>query len=324
MVTAPGAVARAQELGHTDVLVVIVTFNSRQLVARCLEGLVEALDAVDSARVVVVDNASVDGTSEEVARVAPWAELVEPGSNLGYAAAINAGLRGRPAQRCVVVLNPDAVPTRGCIRYLLDALALPGVGIAVPRVVDSAGRLKYSLRREPTLLRAVGEAVLGGHRAARFPALGDMIRDEAHYRDGATADWATGAAMALSSDLVARLGPWSEDFFLYSEETDYALRAHDAGYVLRWVQAAVVEHPGGEMSRSPFLWSLVAVNRVRLYRRRHSAAAAAAYWVVVVLNEATRAALGRPVHRAALRALLTGGPRVPAQTTAAEALARRA
>ena len=324
MVTLPSptAVVEGSAVEVPEVLVVVVTYNSAHLMRRLLDGLVAALEGVDSARVVIVDNGSGDGTPDEVARVAPWVDIVAVGHNLGYAAAINTALRTRRAGRCVIVLNPDAVPLPGCIRHLRDAVALAGVGIAVPRVNDAKGRLKYSLRREPTLLRALGETLLGGHRAARFPAFGDMVRDDAQYVDGATADWATGAAMAISVEALAAIGPWSEEFFLYSEETDYALRARDAGFRLRYVEAAIVEHPGGEMSRSPFLWSLVAVNRVRLYRRRHGRLSSAAYWLVVVINEATRAALGRPVHRAALVALFRGRPTAPAQTRARASAAR--
>jgi N-acetylglucosaminyl-diphospho-decaprenol L-rhamnosyltransferase len=153
--------------------------------------------------------------------------------------------------------------------------------------------------------------VLGGHRAARFDRWGDMIRDPAHYVDGATADWATGAAVLIARRVVDAIGLWDESFFLYSEETEYAMRARRAGFSLRYVTGAEVVHPGGEMSRSTWLWSLLAVNRVRLYAQGHGRIATAAYWLVVVVNEASRALLGRPTHRAALVALFRGRPSLP-------------
>ncbi|SEF17176.1 glycosyltransferase family 2 protein [Jiangella alba] len=290
-----------------DVVLVTVTYSSAAIVERFLRALPAALDGLGSAQVVVVDNDSADGTVERVVELAPWAVAVKAGANLGYGAGLNLGIGHVPARRGVLVLNPDAVLQPGAVRRLLDAVeADPAVGIAVPRIVDASGRLKFSLRREPTIARAVGEAVLGGHRAARFPLLGDQIRDPSRYVDGATADWATGAAMFLSRRVLDAVGPWSEEFFLYSEETDYALRARDAGFRLGYVRDAVAAHPGGDMERSPWLWSLVAVNRTKLYRKRHGPLRSAVYWGVVVFNEAVRAALGRRTSRAALAALLRG------------------
>lgn len=295
-----------------DVLVAVVTYNSAATIDRFLRALPPALHGAGTARVVVVDNDSHDGTVERVTALAPWAVVLPAGANLGYGAGVNLALRAARPRRGAYVLNPDAVPSPGSVAPLAHAVEEhPGTGIAVPRVLDDEGRLKFSLRREPTITRAVGEALLGGHRAARFARWGDMIRDATYYVDGATADWATGAAMFLSPRTLEEVGLWPEDYFLYSEETEYALRARDAGLRLRLVTAATVVHPGGDMEVSPWLWSLVAVNRTRLYRKRHGPLLGAAYWAVVVANEASRAMLGRRTHRAALRALLTGG-RIPA------------
>lgn len=309
IVPAPEAVGNARE-GEPDLVVVAVTFNSTDVVAPFLEALPQALAGVRTARVYIADNGSTDETVALVRRRAPWAIVRETGGNLGYAAGINCILREQVGRLGVLVLNPDTIPNPGFAGHLLEAVER-GAGIAVPRIVDQQGNLKFSLRREPTLSRALGEAVLGGHRAARYHRWGDMIRDPAYYVDGATADWATGAAMLVSRAVFDAVGMWDESFFLYSEETDYARRTREAGFSIRFVSTAEVVHPGGEMSRSPWLWSILAVNRVRLYGRNHGRLATAAYWSVVVLNEAVRASKGRPTHRAALRALLRRKPPLP-------------
>ncbi|MPV48510.1 glycosyltransferase [Pseudactinotalea sp. HY160] len=304
-----GAPAGAAPGGAPDVVLLAVTYDSAAIVPEFLRALPAALAGIDSARVVVVDNASTDGTAGLVRTIAPWAEVVEAGANLGYGAAINLGLRHARPRRGAYILNPDAVPSPGSVLTLLRAVeADPRIGMAVPRILTDAGDLKYSLRREPTLLRALGEALLGGRRAAAFAPLGDLIRDPAYYVDGASADWATGAAMFVPAHAARTVGTWDERFFLYSEETDYALRLRDAGLRVHLVHAASVAHPGGEMSSSPWLWSLVAVNRTRLYSKRHGRLAAGAYWLVVLGNESVRSLLGRPTHRAAAIALVRGHP----------------
>lgn len=290
--------------------IIAVTYNSSAVIEPFLAALPAALDGIGTARVTIVDNASEDGTPDKIRSLAPWVNLVDAGGNIGYAAGINRGLQQGGAGRIgTYVLNPDAIPAPGSVAVLRDAvLADSGVGIAAPMIVDHEDKLKFSLRRRPTILRAVGETLLGGHRAARFSALGEMVRDPDRYVDGARADWATGAALFMSRPALDDVGAWDEQFFLYSEEADYALRVEDAGYTLRFFPGARVRHPGGDMETSPFLWSLVAQNRTRLYRKRHALVPSTLYWLAVVLNEASRAVLGRATHRAALRALISLGP----------------
>lgn len=292
---------------QADVVVAVVTHNSAAVVPNFLRALPAALAGAGTATVVVVDNDSCDGTPELVRRVAPWVSVVEAGANIGYAAGINRALDVADGLRGTYVLNPDAVPSPGSVEILARAVEQdPSVGITVPRIVAEDGSLKHSLRREPTIARALGQAVLGGRRASRFPAFGEMVTDAEYYADGATADWATGAAMFLAPRALTAVGHWSEEYFLYSEETDYALRLRDAGLSLRLVAGAEVVHPGGDMAISPQLWSLAAINRTKLYRSRHGHVRSSAFWLAVLLNEGVRALLGRPTHREAARALLFG------------------
>lgn len=301
------SMGRAAEAVEADVVLVVVTYNSAAIIERLLSAIPAALEEVPSAHVIVVDNASTDNTPDVVRAAAPWVTIIEAGVNGGYGAGVNLGLRYARARRGVYILNPDAIPSPGSIAALTAALDRPGnVGLTVPTMLDDAGKVQCSLRREPTLRRAVGHAVLGGTVAARFAPLGERIVDPEVYVDGGTADWATGAALMVSRQVIDEVGLWAEDFFLYSEETEYALRVRDAGYRLEFVPQAVVKHAGGDQSQSPWLWSLHAVNRVRLYRRRHGRILTSAYWAATVLNEALRAFRGGPTHRAALRALVSG------------------
>jgi GT2 family glycosyltransferase len=113
--------------------------------------------------------------------------------------------------------------------------------------------------------------------------------------------------MAISAECRAACGPWDESFFLYSEETEYCLRARDLSYATQLEPSAEAVHLGGDSQVSPRLWSLLTVNRVRLYRRRHGAVATACFRAAVLLRETSRAALGRRASRAAVAALLRPG-----------------
>jgi GT2 family glycosyltransferase/glycosyltransferase involved in cell wall biosynthesis len=291
------------------VVVALVTYNSEAVLPACLSSLATATAGSGPCRLVVADNASTDRSVALVEELCPEATIVRLDRNRGYAAGVNAAVDAAPAADAVLVLNPDARLGAGSLRLLLDALAVPGTGIAVPRLVDEAGRLQHSLRREPTVGRALGEAVLGGARAGRFRLLGEMVTRGEHYARPGLADWATGAVMLISRRCLDAVGRWDESFFLYSEETDFALRARDAGYAVRYVPEAVAVHLGGDVMASPSLWGLLTFNRARLYRRRHGPVATGAFVGALMAGEAVRAVHGPPRHRAALRALL--GRRTP-------------
>lgn len=290
-----------------DVTVAVVTHDSAADLPALLASLEAGMAGVPYA-LAVADNASGDGTPEVARRLRPDATVLELGRNAGYAAGVNAAAAAVPSARAVLVLNPDLTLHPGAGAALLAALDEPGTGIAVPRLVNSDGSLATSLRREPTVLRAWGEALLGGRRAGRHDRLGEMVVDPSAYQRPGRPAWATGAAMLVSRSCLAAVGPFDESFFLYSEETDFALRAAEAGFALRYVPAAGAMHVGGESGTSPPLYALLTRNRLRLFARRHGRAATAAFWAGLVVGEALRAPR-HAAHRRALRALVD--PRTP-------------
>ncbi|HEY2672515.1 MAG TPA: glycosyltransferase family 2 protein [Rugosimonospora sp.] len=298
MTDASGAGAAEQP---PTVAIVVITWNSAAQLPGLIESIPEGMAGTLS-QLIIADNASADDTVALAQRLAPDCTVVQTGRNAGYAAGFNAGLAAADRYDAALIINPDVRLSPGCVAALYAELG-DGVGIVVPRIRNEDGTLARSLRREPTIARALGEAVLG-QRAGRFAALGEMVVDESAYAQASTADWATGAVMLMSARCLADCGPWDESFFLYSEETEFALRARDRGHLTRYLPSAEVTHLGGESRVSPRLWSLLQVNRVRLYRKRHSASATALYWSAVMLRESSRAALGHTRSRSAAVALL--------------------
>lgn len=290
--------------GRGPVAVVVVTYNSADVVAGLLESLPAGLGDVP-AQVVVVDNGSRDDTLEVVRSTAPDATVVATGRNDGYAAGINAGVAEAGNAVAILVLNPDVRLGPGCVPELLRALDRTGAGVVVPRLDDAAGQLIHSRRREPTLRRTLADALLGAERAGRIADLGEVVTDPGAYRVESATDWAEGSTQLISAACWRAAGPWDESYFLYSEETDFALRARDSGYQTWFVPAAHAVHLEGGSAGKPALWRLLVANRLRLYGRRHSPVATTAFWAVLVLREASRAAVGKATSRAALRALLS-------------------
>lgn len=275
--------------------VIVVAYNSASCIADLLDGLPAALGDVPAVA-VVVDNGSSDGTLELVRSRGDV--LVVANTNTGYAAGINRGAAEVPDASAYLILNPDLTVRPGCIPPLLEALEAPGVGIAAPRVEDETGALVPSLRREPSLGRASGLAWTGK------AALSEYVTDPAAYTSSHTADWALGAALAVSRACADAVGEWDESFFLYSEETDYCLRARELGFATRFVPQSTVVHSAGGSGRNDATHVMQIVNRVRLYARRNPGWRAGVYWGLNVISEITWILRGHRQSRASVLALL--------------------
>ena len=303
--------------GTTRVDVVAVTYNSGGDITGFLDSL-SVLDGQEIEVVVhVIDNASADDTVRLAASHPRQPRILQSGDNLGYAGAINKGLQQIPMDSLVLVANPDTRLQAGFLQPLLEAAAAPDVGVVSVRLVDSAGAALPSQRREPAVHRALAEALLGGHRAARL-GLSELVTSPAAYRTSHDVDWAVGALLAITPAARAAVGPWEDSFFLYSEETEYLLRVRDAGLRVRYEPRARAFHRGGASHSDAFLWSTLACNQVRLFRSRHGAVRSAGFYAAKLLNEVLRAPRA-PTHRRALRELvrrrteLLASPRTPAK-----------
>jgi N-acetylglucosaminyl-diphospho-decaprenol L-rhamnosyltransferase len=259
-----------------DLDVIIVTYNSVHVIGELLDSLPAALDGL-TCDVVVVDNGSADGTAEFVA--ARGGCRVIRSANVGYAGGINRGVREAMSADTILILNPDVRLGENSVPPLLATLREPNVGIVVPQVRSPLGTLELSLRREPTLLRALGLTRTG--RAA----LSEYVTEPADYADLAVVDWALGAALLMSRKCYDAVGGWDESYFLYSEETDLCLRARDMGLLTCYEPESVVVHIGGQSGRDHRTHAMQVVNRVRLYRRRHRLLASWGYYWLTVASQ---------------------------------------
>jgi GT2 family glycosyltransferase len=282
---------------HVDCAVIVVTYNS----ARYIDGLLNSLAAAAAdltLRVIVVDNGSADDTVQRT-RDHPDVICVEAGANLGYAGGINLGRRHAGQCGALTVLNPDLVLEPGALREMCRSLDDPAVGVVVPMLLDFAGHLYPSLRREPTLTSAIGDALFGRHFKRRPVMLSEIVRDEREYHDRHPVDWAVGAALLISAACDRVVGAWDERFFLYSEELDYATRARAAGFRVEYVPQARARHRGAGSGQSLALIALKAINRVRYFEKYGKEAGAMR--AAVLLHELLRSASRS--HRGALLAV---------------------
>ena len=287
-----------------DLSILVVTYNSAPLVDALLNELAEQTRGLN-AEVVVVDNASHDGTADAVALRHPGVRLVRSPQNLGFAAGNNlaaAHARGR----VLLLLNPDALPEAGCVARGLALLdSHPQVGLAGARLLAEDGRTQPSARMFPTLAR---EAFVLCGLAARYPQsrlFGRLDRGWADPAEDAPVDWVPGAFALIRRSLFDHLGGFDERFFLYYEEVDLCRRIAAAGWRVQYWPALRVHHIGGVSARTVAgatvarAGSQLTLWRARsglLYYRKHHGWLAA--WAVNRLERAWHAVRGA---RAALR-----------------------
>lgn len=216
--------------------VVVVTWNSRAMVLRCLG----SIGASDVEHVVVVDNASSDGTAEAVKDLHPEIELLRLEREQGLAFAYNRGAE-RGSAELVLFLNDDVLVDHASLSVLVSALqGRPGSVAAAGRLVDlDDGRTQteYLPRSFPTLSSYVA-MLAGGEGSHSFPA------GAASQGEAVAVDQPPGACLLVRREAFSAVGGWDEDFAFWYEDVDLARRLHSRGEVL-FVPSAAFPHVGG-------------------------------------------------------------------------------
>jgi len=271
---------------HTDVAVVVVTYESSHVVRDLIAGL--RLQTRDqSIKVIVADNSPSPATLESLAQETDVVAF-STGGNLGYAGGINAAIKRAGTAESFLILNPDLSVEPDSIRMLRQRMSEAAAGVVVPLLVDDDGSTYPSIRREPSVLRAFGDAAFGSRLAGRPDWLSEIDYDTDSYLHPHKVSWATGAALLIRRDVVEALGDWDERYFLYSEETDYFLRVRQNGWDVWFEPGSRMHHRRGGSGASAELNALLAVNRIRYARKHHSKSYASAFRFAVVLGALLR------------------------------------
>lgn len=221
--------------------VIIVTFNSSGVVRACLASLASDVQA-GLLEVIVVDNASADGTPDLVRREFPWAVVIAGRENLGYSKGVNVGIREARA-RYLFILNPDTVVRRGSVSKLIEFMETnPHAGIAGPKLVFQDGSVQLSCRRFYTFAVLLLRRTPLGKLFKNPKPLRDHLMLDFDHASTREVDWVLGAAMFVRREAVDSVGMMDERFFLYFEDVDWCYRMKQRGLSVYYVADAVVEH----------------------------------------------------------------------------------
>ena len=222
------------------VAVAVVSWNTRELLDRCLRALRPDADA-GRAEVWVVDNASSDGSAAMVRERHGWARLVEPGENLGYGRAVNL-VAERTASPWLAASNADVALRPGALARLVAAGdADPAAGAVAPRLVLPDGTTQHSVWAFPTVpitaAENVGSRLLGRALSERLDLRGAWDPDRA-----GRVPWAIGAFLLVRRTAWDEVGGFDAGQWMSAEDLDLGWRLREAGWATRYEPAAVADH----------------------------------------------------------------------------------
>jgi GT2 family glycosyltransferase len=248
--------------------VIIVTYNSRAELDRCLASLIVTPASVDH-EVVVVDNASSDDTAARVRDHWPGVRVIEAGANVGFARGNNIGIRATTSE-LVLLLNPDTRTTPQALDALVAALdADPQAAVAGPRLVDDEGRAELSFGTMIAPLAELRQKILVRGHARGVPLLSWWV--ERRTRRGRYVDWVSGACLLIRRADLDAAGLLDERFFMYTEDVDLCAAVRARGRRVLFAPGAQVTHTRGQSRATAKEATEVAYRRshVAFYEKHH-------------------------------------------------------
>ena len=253
-----------------DVSVVIVHYETPELLLRCLDSISAGNDS-PRAEVFVIDNASRSFDTESIRRVLPGARVIANRHNVGFAKASNQGLRAARG-RYLVLLNPDTVVEPDTLPKMVAYMdARPDVGCATPQVVLDDGRLDLACRRSfPTPLRAFYRLTLLSRLFPRSRRFGQYNLTYLDEREEAQIDAPCGAFMMVRASIRDDVGLLDERYFMYGEDLDWAYRIKQAGWRIMYTPITTVRHAKRAASRQDRRRTIRAFyDAMRIFYREH-------------------------------------------------------
>jgi N-acetylglucosaminyl-diphospho-decaprenol L-rhamnosyltransferase len=270
--------------------IIIVNWNTRQHLLECLESIFANPTSAEF-EVVVVDNASTDGSAEAVAGTYPQVKLIRSSENMGFARANNRAV-AITASQYWLLLNPDTLVHAAAIDRLLQYLAEHSYVAAVgPMLLNPDGSGQLSIWRRPTLFREWWRLF---HLDRLYP-LSEYPPSTLTSQRARRVDILHGACLLLRCNVVQAMGLFDEDYFVFSEEIDLCDRLGRAGWELHWVPEAVVTHKGSQSTRqvADAMFIELYRNKINFFRKRRGRLAALLYKLILLQAALARYLVGQ-------------------------------
>ena len=271
------------------VSVVIVSWNARSHLKNCLESVRQHADTL-RLQVIVVDNASADGSADMVEEKFPEALLIRAGENLGFARANNLGFAYAKGD-FVALVNSDVIVHPGCLETLAAFLSEHAeVGMVGPRVLGADGKLQRTCRRLPRAWNTLCRALALDRALPKYPLFSGYEMRHFNHDELAHAEVLSGCFCVVRRDALSAIGGLDERFFFYMEDVDWCKRFSEGGWRTMFVPEASATHFGGGSTASAPLFYSIEIHRANLqyWRKHHGIVGQGTYYALATLHHGVR------------------------------------
>jgi GT2 family glycosyltransferase len=248
--------------------------------------------------IIVVDNASSDGTPQLIREHFTWAKLLQNDKNLGFAGGNNIGIKVSTG-KYIALVNSDVVVPSGCFEKMtLYMEQHTGVGMLGPKMILSDGAIGPSCMRFPSVWNIFCRALALDRLFKGSEVFGGFLMQDFKYDRITDVDVLTGWFWMVRREALVQVGLLDERFFMYGEDIDWSKRFHEAGWkVVFYPEAEAVHYCGASSSNAPTRF-YVEMNRANMqyYRQHHSNIAVLGFWLATLLHEALRIVGYGPVY----------------------------
>lgn len=272
-----------------SVSIVVVTWNQKDIVAQCLESIRRYADH-STTEVIVVDNASTDGTPEMIRDQFPLVKLITNITNLGFAKANNIGIHESKGQY-VCLVNSDVVVPEGCVERAIDYMERnPSIGMLGPKMRLPDGTIGQSCMGFPSIWNWLCRALALDNLVVGRRLFGGFLRTDFRYDRIQDVDVLTGWFWIATRKALRQVGPLDERYFMYGEDIDWCKRFHEAGWRLVFYPDVEAIHHAAASSKLAPVRFYIEEHRANMQYlcKFHSRVARVGFWLVTALQEILR------------------------------------
>ena len=272
-----------------DVSIIIVSWNAKHHLLSCLNSLENTPNGY-SQEIIVVDNASSDGSPDAVARQFPQVTLIKNKKNLGFARANNIGIR-QSSGRYICLVNSDVIVLNGCIENLISFMDNhPTTGMVGPRILNPDRTLQHSCRHFPTIWNNLCQALTLNHLFPKSRFFSGPCMNYWNLDSVRSVDVLGGCFWMVRRKSLNEVGLLDEDFFIYGEDLDWCRRFHQVGWDIVFYPMAEAIHIGAASSNNAPIRFYLELQKAGLqyWRKHHGKIGTASYTIIILIHNTLR------------------------------------
>ncbi|MFA5238857.1 MAG: glycosyltransferase family 2 protein [Phycisphaerae bacterium] len=272
-----------------DISVIIVSWNAKQHLINCLKSILDTVDGY-SQEIIVVDNASFDGSPDAVISQFPQVTVIRNKENLGFGRANNIAIRMSKG-RYICLVNSDVIVLKDCIKKLITFMdSHQDAGMVGPKILNPDGSLQPQCRYFPTIWNSLCQVLNLSGLFPKSAFFSEPFMKHWTYDETRKVDVLSGCFWLVRREALDEVGLLDEDFFIYGEDVDWCKRFHDAGWDVVFYHSAEAIHFGGASADNAPIRFYLEMHKADLqyWRKHHSQLGHAIYRTIILLRQSIR------------------------------------